>query len=161
MSEQIDHTELLGKVEDETVRNQLAQAFDALSGSSLRKQLDDVLGENKTLKTTVRNHAFRDAGFDPESGPGKALAKLYEGEPDPEKIQQVATEYGLTPNAGQGTTQPDNAEERQAGEDRTALLNQGSTAPRDPSINDQIKQLDAEGKFTEADRLRVQQLTSR
>lgn len=155
----VDPKELIGKVEDNDLRTQLEAVFGELSGSALRQQVTTLQDENKHLKITVRNHAFRDAGFDPESGPGKALAKLYEGEPDPEQIKQVATEYGLNPNAGDGTTQQASAaEERQAGEDRTAQLNQGSTAPRDPSVDDQIKQAEAAGDWATFNRLSAQKL---
>lgn len=159
MSEQADPKELIGQVENEDLRTQLESVFGALSGSALRQQVEDLKEQNKGLKTNERLRAFKDAGFDPESGPGKALAKLYEGEPDPDKIREVADEYGLNPTAsGEAKTDPTAA--RVAGEDRTAALNAGSVPPRDSSTSDQIAQLDAEGKFAEADRLRAQQLTS-
>lgn len=163
MSTETDPKELLNKVQDEEVRSQLETVFDDLSGSALRQQVEDLKAENKTFKQQARSRAFQDAGFDPESGPGKALAKLYEGEPDPEQIKQVAEEYGLNPT-GTDTQAPDAGEQRAAGEDRLAQVQSGAIPNRDPSAADKIKQAETKAKDTgdwsEFDRLQAQAVSN-
>jgi hypothetical protein len=71
-------------------------------GGGLRKQLEDALEANKTLKAQLesgtaaqRELAFMKAGIDTSSGVGKLLAKTYDGDLDPEEIQAFAQEYGI------------------------------------------------------------------
>lgn len=93
----------------------------------LRKQLEQVLAENQALKTQLdqgqgaqRELAFMKAGVDTTSGPGKLLAKAYDGDLDPEAIKTYATEYGIevgaaTTTAGEepaGRAQPDPTQQR-------------------------------------------------
>lgn len=42
-----------------------------------------------------RTSALRDAGFDPDSGPAKALLKLHEGDMTAEALKETAQTYGL------------------------------------------------------------------
>jgi hypothetical protein len=157
MSDQTDVKELLGKVADSDVRSQLEAVFGELSGSSLRQQVTTLQDENKTLKQDKRSRAFKDAGFDPESGPGKALAKLYDGEADPTAIQTFAKdEFGFEPNGV--TAPPDPAAERAAGEDRLSQLNAGTIPTRDPSPEDDFQAALAEGDTATAGRINAQKL---
>lgn len=159
MSDTKDPKELLGQVESEDLRNQLQEVFDALSGSALRQQVEDLKAENKTFKQQARTRAFKDAGFDPESGAGKAVAKLYDGEPDPEAIQQFAKEeFGFEPDGTSGS-QPTNGDEP-SGDDRLASLNSGHIPPREPSIDDQIKQAESSGDWDTYDQLQAAKLES-
>lgn len=89
------------------------------TGSGLRAQLEAALAENAELKqqveqgfTAQRDLAFIRAGIDTESGPGKLLAKSYDGELDPEAITQFAEEYGIELGKA-GRTQADPAVETQ------------------------------------------------
>lgn len=84
---------------DETTTETTETEQPETEASRIRQELERALNENKELKAKARNQAFKDAGFDTESGQGAALAKLYEGPADAEAIAAAAAEYGLTPNA--------------------------------------------------------------
>lgn len=148
-------------------------------GSALRRQLEAALNENKTLKAEKRERAFKDAGLDPERGIGKAVAKLYEGDVDPESIQDFAkAEFEWEPPSGEegdgdgsgngtGNQNPNPSgwtpERQQAlndGESRRAGMANGALPPRDPSTTDRMKQAEAEGDWDTFDRLAAQELTA-
>lgn len=160
-----DVTELLNKVQDEQVRQQLSEQFDALSGSKLRSQLDEALTENKTLKQERRHGKYVEAGL-PE-GAYDIFDEKYEGELTVDGLKAFAQEKGFalpTGNTDEGqpsgeTPQPDAAQQRQSGEDRLSQLGQGQIPARDPSVGDQIKQAEAKGietgDWSEFDRLQA------
>lgn len=49
------------------------------------------------------NGAFAEFGLDPTTGPGKYAAQAYDGEADPQQVQQWLTDEGFAPSA---QTQP-------------------------------------------------------
>lgn len=162
-----DVTELLNKVEDEQVRQQLSEQFDALSGSKLRSQLDEALTENKTLKQEKRHGKYVEAGL-PE-GAYDIFDEKYEGELTVEGLQTFAQEKGFALPTGNGDNgQPTGddgnqgaaAQQRQSGEDRLGQLGQGQIPARDPSIDDQFNEAVAKGDTATAGRLNAQKLAA-
>lgn len=88
------------------------------SGSGLRAQLEEALDRIKELEGQVevgqnaqRELAFTKAGIDTSEGPGKLLAKTYDGELDPDAITSFAEEYGI--NVGQQGQSQEPAEQEQ------------------------------------------------
>jgi hypothetical protein len=134
-------------MDDELTGNEMSE------GSALRKQLEAVLAENKDLKARDRVRAFRDAGYDPDSGHGKALAKLYDGTPDPEAIRQFAKdEFGWDPPSASADTTTSTASPDEWA--NVASVSTTSAPPSDPSsIDNQIAKAEAEGAWDEFDRL--------
>jgi hypothetical protein len=126
---------------------------DMSEGSALRKQLETVLAENKELKAQHRVRAFKDAGYDPDSGHGKALAKLYDGTPDPDAIRQFAKdEFGWDPpSASAEVVTPGASPDEWA---TVASVSTTTAPPSDPSsIDNQIAKAEAEGDWDQFDRL--------
>lgn len=82
------------------------------SPSGLRAQLDAALAENRELKQFKRESAFKEAGFDLKGGEGKALARLYEGDADPDAIRAFAkSEFGWEPKSPEGSGGTDGGEQ--------------------------------------------------
>lgn len=162
MSDQeIDVQELLGKVSDEALRKQFADAFGALSGSALRKQLDSVTDEVKALKAEKRQRVYTDAGI-PQAA-FDVLDKVYDGELQVDKIREFASEKGFAlgePGSPGAETPPDPAAQRAAGEQRLSQLAGGALPARDPSINDQIAEAEQKGDWDTSNRLKAQMLQS-
>jgi hypothetical protein len=75
---------------------------------SMRERIKELEGIEKEFKSVQMGNAIKDAGFDPNSGPGKALKDLYKGELDPNAIKQFASE-----NYGWGAS-PDEVTEQEA-----------------------------------------------
>lgn len=158
MSEHTDPKELLGKIEDTDLRQQLESVFGELSGSALRQQVNTLADENKTLKAEKRQRTYKDAGI-PEAS-FDVLDKVYDGELDPEAVRTFAREKGFAVPEGDGTPTPapDPAAQRAAGEQRLAQVGQGAIPARDPSLNDQIAQAEAAGDWDLANRLNAEKL---
>jgi aminopeptidase N len=60
--------------------------------AELRAAYKREKAENKKLKAQLMDNAYRQAGLDTSGGLGKAIARLYEGEPDAEAILAYAKE---------------------------------------------------------------------
>lgn len=61
----------------------------------LRQQLKDANARLKTLEPMARQSAFKEAGIDTESGPGKFFAEKYDGDLTAEAIREAAEPYGF------------------------------------------------------------------
>ena len=82
---------------DETT-NSVIEPDTPESGKGLRSKLEEALAENKQLKADKLVGKFADAGLDPTTGLGKAIAKEYDGEISKEAILDYAkTEYEWEP----------------------------------------------------------------
>ena len=153
-----DVTELLDKVQDETVRTQLKEQFDALSGSQLRKERDDAVQENKTLKQEKRHGKYVEAGL-PE-GAYDIFDEKYDGELTVESLQEFAKEKGFAlPTGEQQQETPKNGQEQQeapSGDDRLRQAAAGSIPAREPSVTDRIAKAEADGDLNEVARLNLQ-----
>lgn len=104
------------------------------------KQRDAALNEERQQRTTLeRQQAFRDAGVDPSSGPGKLLFENFDGEATAEAVKNKASEYGLDLSApsrqGQAEQQSVPDDERAAMQqmDRAASGNTPEALPESPS----------------------------
>lgn len=71
-----------------------------------QKARQDMEAELAELRSYRQAETFRQAGFDPDSGPGKALLKLHEGEFTVDAIKATAETYGLAAGATEGGAQP-------------------------------------------------------
>ncbi|HEY7822346.1 MAG TPA: hypothetical protein VIG24_05915 [Acidimicrobiia bacterium] len=152
-----DVKELLAKVNDDEIRKQLSEVYDELAGSALRQKVEELTDQVKTYREKDRIRAFKDAGFDPESGPGKALAKLYEGEADPEAIKVFAKEeFDFEPPSSTPQDNGTHTTSTATGDDRLAQVAQGTIPPRSPSTRDQIKEAEAAGDLDTVARLNLQ-----
>lgn len=106
--------------------------------------------KNTELTSKLMQSAFKEAGLNPLEGLGKAVAKLYDGEPDAAAITQFAKEeYGWTP--GTGPSQSNTADAVAAGQQRVdqALAGATSVTP-EPDLNAQITQANQEGDWQKA-----------
>ena len=77
------------------------------SGGGMRKQLEASLARTKELEAKERVRAFTDAGFDVETGMGKAISQVYDGEVSKEAILKFSSdEYGHTPSTAETVPPP-------------------------------------------------------
>jgi len=126
----------------------------------MRERIKELEAVEKEYKTVQTDNAIKDAGFDPNSGQGKALKDLYKGELTSDAIQQFAQEqYGWT---SESPTTPD----PQAAQKSRVVTSQESldtvieaSVPVEPvSVNDQIAQAQADGDWATSSNLKADQL---
>ena len=126
----------------------------------MRERIKELEAVEKEYKTVQADNAIKDAGFDPNSGQGKALKDLYKGELTSDAIQQFAQEqYGWT---SESPTTPD----PQAAQKSRVVTSQESldtvieaSVPVEPvSVNDQIAQAQADGDWATSSNLKADQL---
>jgi len=83
------------------------EATEETSGGGLRKKLTEANAKVKDLEAKERKRAFADAGFDVETGMGKAVARTYDGDPEKDSILKFALdEYGYQPAPAPEVTHP-------------------------------------------------------
>lgn len=62
--------------------------------TGLEKRLRVAQEHNVQLKRELRGYAIREAGYDPKSPQGRAIAKLYDGPHDADGVREfVASEF--------------------------------------------------------------------
>ena len=94
-----------------TTQETTEETTEETAGGGLRKQLEAVLAENKTMKADARNQAFDSAGIDVTTGLGKAIHQVYDGPATKDAILKFAAdEYGHTPQAVAPPVHPQAAE---------------------------------------------------
>ena len=124
------------------------------TGKGLRAQLEAALSENKKLKTTQRDSAFKEAGIDTSGGMGKAISQMYEGNSDAADILKFAKdEYDYD-------VLPSNPVAAQVAAEQAKLDNVGQTAGSvvAPAEMDVLAKAEAEGDYATAMNIKGQQL---
>lgn len=127
-------------------------------GSGLRKQLEDALEENRTLKQQIRQRAYDDAGI--PQGARDLFDSAYEGDLTVDALREFGEAKGfrLESLGGPEQQQSDDAPPAPEGEQRLQELN-GATMPNlDPSIDDNIAKAQAEGDWSTFNVLSAQKL---
>ena len=128
---------------------------------AMRERIKELEGVEKEYKSVQMGNAIKDAGFDPDSGQGKALKDLYKGELNSDSIKQFASD-----NYGWGAS-PDQATEQEAQRSRV-ITSQDSldtvieaSVPVEPvGIDDQINQAQSDGDWQTSSALKAEKLKS-
>lgn len=127
-------------------------------GSGLRKQLEQVIEENKQLKAERRSRVYDEAGI-PE-GARDLFDSAYTGELTVDALREFGESKGFKllglDDGGEG--QPNPAQQRAEGEQRLEQVQGGTLPVRDPSPDDEIAQAEANGDWDTYDRLQAQKL---
>lgn len=79
--------------------NMQGEEMDTNLVKHLRAEIEKRDATIQSQQAQLRGHAFTAAGIDPTQGIGKAIAELYKGDADAEKIREFAASYGYTPTA--------------------------------------------------------------
>ena len=117
-------------------------------------ELKEKDAEINRLTGRLMESAFRDAGLNPLEGMGKAVAKLYEGDPDPAKIAEYAnTEFGWEAPSKEQT--PAAAAFAAPQQRVTAAVAQSVPLGATTDAASEIARLESEGKWQEAMTLKL------
>ena len=126
---------------------------------AMRERIKELEGVEKEYKSVQMGNAIKDAGFDPNSGQGKALKDLYKGELDSDSIKQFSAE-----NYGWGAS-PDEVTEQEAQRSRVVTSQDSldtvieASVPVEPvGIEDQINQAQSDGDWQTSSALKAEKL---
>lgn len=131
-------------------QNDQQQQDESPNAKRMREQMEALKEQNDALLSRVRLSAFKEAGLDPEAGGlNKAVYRTYDGEPDPEKIREFATnEYDWAPaNPG-----PSDAQQR------ISALGATGTPPEPENNLDKAHKAAVEGDWVKSAALKDKEL---
>lgn len=138
----------------------MAQDTGQQDGSGLRKQLEDALEENRTLKQEIRQRAYDDAGI--PQGARDLFDSAYEGELTVDGLREFGEAKGFRLESlgsmPDGGTQEGQAPPAPDGEQRLQELNGSAMPALDPSIDDDITKAQTEGDWDRFNVLSAQKL---
>ena len=124
----------------------------------MRERIKELESVEKEYKSVQMDNAIKDAGFNPESGEGKALKDLYKGELQADAIKEFASNYGW----GNTPAEPSQEElQRQrvvSGQDNLDTVIEASVPVEPVGIDDQINQAQADGDWQTSSNLKADKL---
>tara|TARA_A100001037_G_scaffold38570_1_gene29639 strand:- start:554 stop:1012 length:459 start_codon:yes stop_codon:yes gene_type:complete len=124
----------------------------------MRERIKELESVEKEYKSVQMANAIKDAGFDPESGEGKALKDLYKGELQADAIKEFASNYGW----GDAPAEPSQEElQRQrvvSSQDSLDTVIEASVPVEPVGLDDQIAQAQSDGDWQTSSNLKADKL---
>ena len=124
----------------------------------MRERIKELESVEKEFKSVKMANAIQEAGFDPESGEGKALKDLYKGELQADAIKEFASNYGW----GDAPAEPSQKElQRQrvvSSQDSLDTVIEASVPVEPVGLDDQIAQAQSDGDWTTSSNLKAEKL---
>ena len=124
----------------------------------MRERIKELESVEKEFKSVQMANAIKDAGFDPESGEGKALKDLYKGELQADAIKEFASNYGW----GNAPAEPSQEElQRQrvvSSQDSLDTVIEASVPVEPVGLDDQIAQAQSDGDWQTSSNLKADKL---
>ena len=124
----------------------------------MRERIKELESIEKEYKSVQMDNAIQDAGFNPESGEGKALKDLYKGELQADAIKEFASNYGWG-NAPEEPSQEELQRQRVvSSQDSLDTVIEASVPVEPVGIDDQIAQAQQDGDWQTASNLKADKL---
>ena len=124
----------------------------------MRERIKELESVEKEFKSVQMANAIKNAGFDPESGEGKALKDLYKGDLEANAIKEFASNYGW----GNAPAEPSQEElQRQrvvSGQDSLDTVIEASVPVEPVGLDDQIAQAQSDGDWQTSSNLKADKL---
>ena len=124
----------------------------------MRERIKELESVEKEFKSVKMANAIQEAGFDPESGEGKALKDLYKGELQADAIKEFASNYGW----GDAPAEPSQKElQRQrvvSSQDSLDTVIEASVPVEPVGLDDQIAQAQSDGDWATSSNLKAEKL---
>ena len=140
------------------VENTVEETQDNNAIKQMRERIKELESVEKEFKSVQMANAIKDAGFDPESGEGKALKDLYKGELQADAIKEFASNYGW----GNAPAEPSQEElQRQrvvSSQDSLDTVIEASVPVEPVGLDDQIAQAQSDGDWQTSSNLKADKL---
>jgi hypothetical protein len=138
--------------------NTVEETQDNNAIKQMRERIKELESVEKEYKSVQMANAIKDAGFNPDTGAGKALKDLYKGELQADAIKEFASQYGwgeVPPQATQDELQRQRVVSSQANLDTVIE----ASVPVEPvGLDDQIAQAQADGDWSTSSALKADKL---
>ena len=103
-------------------------------------------------------NAIKDAGFDPDTGAGKALKDLYKGELQADAIKEFASQYGWGDAPAEPTQEELQRQRVVSSQDSLDTVIEASVPVEPVGLDDQIAQAHSDGDWQTSSNLKADKL---
>ena len=124
----------------------------------MRERIKELESVEKEYKSVQMANAIKDAGFDPESGEGKALKDLYKGELQADAIKEFASNYGWGDTPAKPSQEELQRQRVVSSQDNLDTVIEASVPVEPVSLDDQIAQAQQDGDWQTASNLKADKL---
>ena len=124
----------------------------------MRERIKELETVEKEYKSVQMANAIKDAGFDPDTGAGKALKDLYKGELQADAIKQFAADYGWGDAPAEPTQEELQRQRVVSSQDSLDTVIEASVPVEPVGIDDQIAQAQADGDWQTSSALKADKL---
>lgn len=131
-----------------------SRASDTKDPAWYRKEIARRDEEISDLKGRLRRAAFAEAGIPTDSGLGKAIADLYNGDPDPAEVLAFAQGYGWEGKPAA----PSAARKVEAAQAEADAITAQATSIEPSTIDDEIAKAEGEGRYQDAFNLKMRKM---
>ena len=124
----------------------------------MRERIKELETVEKEYKSVQMANAIKDAGFDPDTGAGKALKDLYKGELQSDAIKEFASQYGWGDAPAEPTQEELQRQRVVSSQDNLDTVIEASVPVEPVGLDDQIAQAQADGDWSTSSALKADKL---
>ena len=140
------------------VENTVEETQDNNAIKQMRERIKELETVEKEYKSVQMANAIKEAGFDPDTGAGKALKDLYKGELQADAIKQFAADYGWGDTPAEPTQEELQRQRVVSSQDSLDTVIEASVPVEPVGIDDQIAQAQADGDWATSSALKADKL---
>jgi hypothetical protein len=138
--------------------NTVEETQDNNAIKSMRERIKELEAVEKEFKSVQMANAIKDAGFDPDTGAGKALKDLYKGELQADAIKEFASQYGWGDAPAEPTQEELQRQRVVSSQDNLDTVIEASVPVEPVGLDDQIAQAQADGDWQTSSALKADKL---
>lgn len=124
----------------------------------MRERIKELETVEKEYKSVQMANAIKDAGFNPDTGAGKALKDLYKGELQADAIKDFASQYGWGDAPAEPTQEELQRQRVVSSQDNLDTVIEASVPVEPVGLDDQIAQAQADGDWSTSSALKADKL---
>jgi len=138
--------------------NTVEETQDNNAIKQMRERIKELEAAEKELNSVKMANAIKDAGFDPDTGAGKALKDLYKGELQADAIKEFASQYGWGDAPAEPTQEELQRQRVVSSQDNLDTVIEASVPVEPVGLDDQIAQAQADGDWATSSALKADKL---
>ena len=140
------------------VENTVEEMQDNNAIKQMRERIKELESVEKEFKSVQMANAIKDAGFDPDTGAGKALKDLYKGELQADAIKEFASQYGWGDAPAEPTQEELQRQRVVSSQDNLDTVIEASVPVEPVGLDDQIAKAQADGDWATSSALKADKL---